>query len=296
MTASNRPADLTCIGNFTIDEVVRPDGTRRTALGGDALFAVLAARLVGGHADWLAPLGDDNDAELLDLLRGRDLDVDRMPRRDLPTVRNIVTYLDESDRHWLLVHGEDHFDRMSVYPEDVPAEVLAGRGVLVLAMSLQSQLVLTPWLRAATTGTVFLDLQEDYILGHEAELLALVGSCDVLLPSEVEAQRLTGTTDTAEAARRLLACGAGLVVVTLAERGCLVAEPGRQVHVPAEPVVPVDSTGAGDAFAGAFAAAHLAGLDPVTAATTAARVAAVAISGYGTEALLDAQPLLGGTR
>jgi ribokinase len=279
--------DLFCIGNLTVDESVQPDGTRTEALGGDAVFAALAARLAGGRAGWLAPIGTDLPAPLAARLDAAGLSLDQ-PRRDLPTVRNVVRYAADGSRTWHLVRGEEHFERMSVHPADVPPAVLAARGLLVLAMSLDAQLALTPWLRRHSSATIYQDLQEDYLAGHEAELLALAGHCDAFLPSEAEATHLAGTKDPVAAARHFAGLGPRVVVVKLAERGCLVVEDGAVTEVAAETVEPVDPTGAGDAFCGAFAAVHLATGDAVAAARAAVRVAALAVRGPGVVPLLDA--------
>jgi ribokinase len=275
---------LLCIGNITVDESVHPDGRRAVAAGGDAVFAALAARLVIADVRFRAPIGDDLPAGMLDELRAAGLPVDALPRRPLPTIRNVVTYAPDGTRNWDLVTGEEHFDAMSVYPADLGPADLDVDGVLVSAMSVASMRALMPGL----TGVArYLDLQEDFL---DRTLLDLVAACDVFLPSEFEAVKLAGTTDLADAARFFAELGPAVVVVKRAERGCLVLAGGTLTDVPAEVVVPVDSTGAGDAFCGAFAAAHLATGDPVAAARTASAVARIAVGGYGTRGLLDAVP------
>jgi sugar/nucleoside kinase (ribokinase family) len=282
------PAALVCIGNITVDESVQPDGTRREALGGDAIFAVLAARAVGGDANWLAPIGKDLPPGLLDELRHAGLNPTELPRRDEPTIRNTVTYAADGSRIWDLRTGPAHFDRMSVYPVDVPAHYLQCAGILVLAMSVGAQVALVPWLRANTDATIYLDLEEDGIADHEAILLQAVASCDVFLPSEIEARLLSGTRDLESAARQFAELGPSCVVIKRAEHGCLVLADGHLTEVPTEPMTAVDPTGAGDAFCGAFAAAHLRRADAVAAARTATMAARLAIGGFGVEALLQA--------
>lgn len=62
-----------------------------------------------------------------------------------------------------------------------------------------------------------------------------------------------------------------LVVVTRGGAGALIAEDGRvTAEVAAESAEAVDSTGAGDAFTGAFLAARLAGAGSAWAAGAAA--------------------------
>ncbi len=277
---------LVCIGNITVDESIAADGAHRNFLGGDAIFAMLAARNILPGTTWLAPLGNDFPAELADELQAAGLSLDQLPRRDLPTVRNVVRYHGDGTRSWELVLGEEHFDRMSVYPEDVPPSYLAADAILVLAMSLGANLALTSWLARRSDAAVYLDLQEDYILGHEQELLGLLPSCTAFLPSEIEAQGLSGTTYMVAAARYFADLGPSIVVVKLGARGCLVLADDTVTELPAAATDVVDVTGAGDAFCGAFAAAHLLTGEPVLAARAATEVAAAAVAGYGVEPLL----------
>jgi ribokinase len=279
---------LLCIGNLTIDDLV-VDGTTTTALGGDALFAALAARRVLTDVRMLAPVGTDLPAPLLQAVAGTGIRIEATRPRDGATIRNRITYAADGSRVWDLLSGEDAFDTMSVHPEDVVAEALDVDGVLVSAMSLRSQLALGPWLREQTAHdhtVVYLDLQEDYVLGNERALLDLLPTCDVFLPSEVEAVALAGTADLTLAAARFRDAGADVVVIKTAERGCVVATSRGTVVVPTVAVDPVDSTGAGDAFCGAFAAAHVAGADPEDASRHGAEAARVAISGHGVAPLL----------
>jgi ribokinase len=106
---------------------------------------------------------------------------------------------------------------------------------------------------------------------------------DVLCPNEPETELLTGTAAGVEAARELLARGAGSVVLTLGERGCLVVEGGGVTEVPVERVRAVDTTGAGDAFVGALATFLAAGRSLANAAERANSVAALSVQGRGTQ-------------
>ena len=90
-----------------------------------------------------------------------------------------------------------------------------------------------------------------------AELLSLV---DVLIPNESETALLTGLPvgDQAEAEAAAVALrelGVGTVILTLGERGALLACEGKTELFPAFDVTPVDTTAAGDAFVGGFAVA-----------------------------------------
>jgi sugar/nucleoside kinase (ribokinase family) len=284
---------LVSFGNFTIDDVVLPDGTERPGCtGGDALYATLAARALAPTAELVAPVGHDFPAAIRASIMARGLSDAGMAARDRPTLHNRVEYFAGGDRRWTLFATEEEFDILSPLPADLPANWRDAPGFLVLAMTLAAQERLVADL--ATRGRpVALDPQEDYIAGNEDRLMRLIGQVDLFLPSAEEVRRLMGTDDWATAARQLAALGPRVVVIKLGEAGALVhdAATGRQSHVPAVPVpVVVDTTGAGDSFCGAFMAHWLAFRDPVAAARAGAGAAAVTVQGYGADPLLAADP------
>jgi 2-dehydro-3-deoxygluconokinase len=105
---------------------------------------------------------------------------------------------------------------------------------------------------------------------------------DVVMPGLAEAELLTGHQDPARAGAALVAAGAGLAVIKLGASGALLATAGdggaaaQTTAIPGFAVSPVDSIGAGDAFAAAFIAGILTGLPPAAAARQANAAGAMA--------------------
>ncbi|WP_256639632.1 carbohydrate kinase family protein [Streptomyces murinus] len=111
--------------------------------------------------------------------------------------------------------------------------------------------------------------------------LAFAKGLDALLPSRDEACLLTGLPEPADAAAELSRV-VPLVVVKAGADGALVSRSGgTPVRVPAVPASARDTTGAGDAFTGAFLAALLAGAGPREAAARGCRAGARAVSRVG---------------
>jgi ribokinase len=117
---------------------------------------------------------------------------------------------------------------------------------------------------------------------------ALYPLCDYVVPNETEAAALTGLPlasldDARRAGDALLAKGAGAALITLGEKGALFHARGRSVHVPAVKAGPVvETTGAGDAFVGGFAAALAKGSDPLEAVRFGCAVAGISVTRAGT--------------
>ena len=116
----------------------------------------------------------------------------------------------------------------------------------------------------------------------------MLALCDYVTPNESEAEALTGLPVTTPqealaAAQALRAAGAGAAVVTLGAQGALFHDGVQTVHVPvfrAGPVV--ETTGAGDAFNGGFAAALAQGMDPVAAVRFGSATAGISVTRAGT--------------
>ncbi|MDP4586297.1 MAG: PfkB family carbohydrate kinase [Microbacteriaceae bacterium] len=114
-----------------------------------------------------------------------------------------------------------------------------------------------------------------------AEFLRLCAGVQILRPNEDEACLLAGVDDVDEATR-VLTTLFPLVVTTCGRDGVIVGVAGNDlVRVPVEPIDVVDPTGAGDSFNAGLLAALARGLDPVAAATDAARVARSGLTSVG---------------
>ena len=117
------------------------------------------------------------------------------------------------------------------------------------------------------------------------ELLVL---CDWIIPNETEAGLLTGMTvdgieAAAQAAGALKARGARNVLVTLGSNGVWVDAAAWQGHVPAFPVMPVDTVAAGDTFIGAFASRLVEGASVQDAVRFGNAAAAIAVTRAGAQ-------------
>jgi ribokinase len=112
--------------------------------------------------------------------------------------------------------------------------------------------------------------------------------CDYVTPNESEAALLTGVSvKTADDARKagdvFLKKGAKAALITLGEAGSYLHSASQSVLVPAFKAGPVvETTGAGDAFNGGFAAALAEGASALDAARFGSAVAGISVTRAGT--------------
>ena len=109
---------------------------------------------------------------------------------------------------------------------------------------------------------------------------------DVVKPNELETEVLTGVDprkDLERAAAILEGWGIATVVITLAELGALIVSGGVKYRFEALPTLAVDSTGAGDTFAGGLMFALSRGMDWREAGCLATAVSSMMIEQCGPE-------------
>lgn len=121
-----------------------------------------------------------------------------------------------------------------------------------------------------------------------------LSSIDTLVANEHEAAQLTGlpvsgVKSARSAADHLIAAGCTTAVVTLGDRGAVLVSQEGAWHAAAPAVSVVDTTAAGDAFVGAFAASIVEGLEPPEALRLAVATGSLAVTGRGAQPSLPAR-------
>jgi ribokinase len=128
----------------------------------------------------------------------------------------------------------------------------------------------------------------------------MLGFCDYVTPNESEAEALTGIAVTGpdsakRAAEALLGLGAGTAIVTLGAQGVLYHDRVQTVHFPIISAgLVVETTGAGDAFSGGFAAALAEGQSPLSAVRFGNAVAGISVTRPGTAPSMPARAEIDG--
>jgi len=137
--------------------------------------------------------------------------------------------------------------------------------------------------------TISLDTNDDPDDRWEGGLREVLRYVDVFLPNEREACKAAGTEDL-EAAIQKLSQLVPLLVVKLGPKGALAQRGTERITVPSQPVVPVDTVGAGDSFDAGFLHEYAQGADLHNCLKSGNLAGAFSTTrAGGTEAFRDAQ-------
>lgn len=264
--------------------------------GKGANQAVAAARLATTPVRMIGRVGADAFGEALVTGLAADGVATTWVQRDAaaPTGVALIT-LDQAGQNTIVVAPGAN---ARLTPEDVEAAAAAFEGVAVVVVQLEIPLATVA--RAITLAHA----RGARVLLNPAPAqplpAAMLAAVDDLLPNQTELAQLTGEADYATAARQLLGAGVGRVVVTLGGEGvCLFDGEGRSA-LAAHPVTVVDTTAAGDAFTGAYAAALAEGRPAREALAWGNAAGALAVTRAGAQPALptrrEVEALLAGAR
>lgn len=284
-------ADLLCIGEPMVEYNQRGGDDFLRGFGGDVSNVAIAAARQGARSGMLAALGDDWHGRLfLDLWAREGVDATRVRiDRDAPTGVYFVSHGPDGHRFDFLRRGSA---ASRLGPRDIDLDAArTARALHLSAISLAISdaacdaglLAMRAAREAGRTVSFDCNLRRQlWGLDRARGVVdAALGMTDVALPSLDDLAALLGTEDPAALVAHCRARGARIVALKLGARGARIAWEGGEADVPPHPVTPVDATGAGDCFDGAFLARLLAGDAPPEAAAYAATAAALSTTGYG---------------
>ncbi|NKE57766.1 ribokinase [Lentzea sp. PSKA42] len=274
---------LLVLGSANADLVVevgrRPAGGE-TVLGGDTVVlpggkgantAVAAAR-VGASVALVGAVGSDGYGSLLrESLESSGVDTSLVKTSARPTGIAYITVTPDGENSIVVSPGAN----ADVSPSDVDAISFDGADVLTCSLEVPLETVIHAIDVASKAG-----VRPVLNLSPVADLpAATLKQLNVLIVNEHEAAQLVGSDW-----RDLLKLGPASAIVTLGSRGAAVVAQAGVVEVPSIEVDEVvDTTGAGDAFAGALAARLTEGDNIVKAARYAVKVAALSVTKAGAQ-------------
>lgn len=253
--------------------------------GGKGANQAVAAAKLGGDVLLVTRVGDDlfGDGQIANF-EAAGIDVRHV--RKVPGAQSGVApiFVEPSgENRILIVKGANE----SLLPADVDAAGpdLEGCALILLQLEVPLETVYHTIAFAAERGVEVLLNPAPAVPELD---VAKIAAATFVVPNQTELAILTGmptaTRDEAEAAARaLVARGVRSVIVTLGADGALLVGEGPAAHVPAVRVTPRDTTGAGDAFVGAFAKRYAETGDVAEAMTWGVAYAGDSITREGTQ-------------
>ena len=287
--------EIVILGVFVADTSYRADRAPRmgeTILGnsfalgpgGKGSNQAVAAAMAGGNVHFLSKLGKDPFADMaLDIWKKAGVTPQVSQHADSYTGAAYI-FIEEATGDNAIIVCPGVAGTISPSDIDKCADLIANAAIFVTQLE-QPLDAAMHGLTLARKGGAKTILNPAPVTDLPQGMLAL---CDYVTPNETETEGLTGIAvktvdDAKKAAAALLEKGVGAAVITLGENGVLYHDRDQSVHVPAFNAGPVvETTGAGDAFNGGFAAALERGFSPVDAVKFGCATAGISVTRPGT--------------
>jgi 2-dehydro-3-deoxygluconokinase len=294
MAAALFTPDILAFGEPMVEFNQTGEGAGRLYLqgfGGDTSNFAIAAARQGARVGYLSALGDDPYGAMLRRL-WEDEGVDHASVVTDPQAFTAIYFVthDAQGHHFHFFRKGSAASRMT--PAQLPRERIAQARVLHLSgislaiseSACETGFAAMELARAAGVAVSFdtnLRLKLWPLARARQVMTEALRRCDIALPSLDDVRALTGLGDPDALVDHCLALGARVVALKLGDAGALVATARERHRIAPHPCRPVDATGAGDTFGGAFVARWVAGDNLGQAGRYAAAAAALSTQGYG---------------
>lgn len=252
--------------------------------GGKGSNQSVAAAMAGADVRFVTRLGRDAFAEIARATWAKaGVTADVTEDADSYTGAAYI-FIEEATGNNAIIIAPGAAGRISVGDVEARADAISSAAIFLTQLE-QPMTAARRGLEIARAGGAITILNPAPAAAIAPEMLQL---CDYVTPNESEAEGITGIAvqsiaDAERAAGRLLEQGVGAAIITLGENGVLYRDRERCVHVPAAAAgTVVETTGAGDAFNGAFAAELARGADPVVAVRFGCAGAGISVTRPGT--------------
>jgi len=227
-------------------------------LGGTTANLAVAASRLGSDVSFFAKISDDETGDrTLAALAGTGVDCSQVQRAPgQPDISIVLVSAETGERTILWQQGPylqrgdaiaiDHLFGAELTVVDTP-DLPLRRFLTDLPAHTRPNArllgTLSYFATAIDEDKIEIALRHDVLVGNEREYAALTGHADPVVAFDAVCAAMSGSN-------------LRMAIMTRGPRGCIGRTRSEQIDVPAFPVTVIDSTGAGDAFAGAVAFAQ----------------------------------------
>ena len=243
---------LLVVGSVAFDAIETPFGKTDKILGGAATYIGIASSILNVKSGIVSVIGGDFPQADLDMLTARGVNIE-----GIEMVKEGKTFFWSGKYHNDLNSRDTLVSELNVLENFDPKipESMQDAEILMLGnlhpgvqLSVLERMKNRPKLVILDTMNFWMDSAWD-------TLMQMIAKTDVITINDEEARQLSGEYSLVKAAKKIHEMGPEFVIIKKGEHGALLFHNGKIFAIPALPLEEVfDPTGAGDTFAGGFAA------------------------------------------
>ena len=286
---------LLAVGTVAFDAIETPFGKTDKILGGAATYIGLAASVLNTDVSLVSVVGGDFPQEYLDMMTKKGINTE-----GIEIIKEGKTFFWSGKYHNDLNSRDTLATELNVLENFEPKIPQSADNAEVLLLgNLHPAVQLSVLEKMKSRPKVVILDTMNFWMDHTWDLLMeVIAKTDVITIDDEEARQLSGEYSLTKAAQKIHQLGPRYVIIKKGEHGALLFSEGKIFAIPALPLEDVfDPTGAGDTFAGGFAA-HLATTEGIsfenmkTAIIVGSAMASFTVEKFGTERLKEVYPYM----
>lgn len=254
------------IGSINLDTVLRMEELPKpgetvhakevfTSGGGKGANQAIASQRSGAETHFIGSIGNDESGQLLlDLLAQEGVDVSKISKLNKARTGSAIVMVDDQGENSIIIHSgaNNHVELKN--PQII--ETIETSDFLISQFEINVDVIIEAFKIAKNAGVKTILNPAPAMKEIPIELLK---NTDILIPNQTEAESITGIRlDSQEqlekAGKMIQMYGVEVVLITLGQKGAYFLTKSSSGTVPAQQVIAIDTTAAGDTFIGALAA------------------------------------------
>ena len=249
-----------------------------TGFGGKGANQAVMAAHCGAEVHFIGKLGEDVfGGSILDNFVKVGINTDYVERSKTPTGVAHIWVDGDGENRIIIIPGANHEIEIEKAVDAINS--IKNLSIVVAQCEIIQEVTLNAFRAAKARGCTTILNPAPY-QEISPELLEL---CDWIIPNETEFRELSGQLPTSDEILKGFRPGKNSIVTLGSQGAVYISADGQLTKVSAPKVTAVDTTGAGDAFVGAFACSLAIGSDPVSAMTLGIKVASFSVTRKGAQ-------------
>ncbi len=238
--------------DFHLGDKIRIEEDFKTVIGGGGVNVSLCLSRLGARVAYLGKLSYENADVIRDVLAKDKVDLIESKLSKRPCAKSILIDTLDNDRIILTYRGQNTFLEIS----DFDFKKIKANNFYFSSLSDESFKTLVELSRQikkrGPENKICFNLSS-HLIEHEKNLNSLVRNCDILVMNFEEAQMFTNKKSVSDCLREIKRLVGDVAVITDGSNGAYAFDGAQEYFIKAiKPKRVVDTTGAGDSFAGTF--------------------------------------------
>ncbi len=235
----------------TLGDKIKINEDFKTLVGGGGINVSICLSRLGAGIRYLGKMSEESHDIIETILRKNKVSILKSKKTKRPAAKSVLLDTKEKDRVIFTYRGQNSYLEKNDFSfQDINAKYVYFSSLS--DSSFETQLEIAKHLKRNHCKSIVCYNLSSHLIRNEKRIKSLLKYVDILVLNYEEAQLLTGEKTISSCLKKIKDLVLGVVVITDGSRGAYAYDSKKEYYGPSKKPKVVDSTGAGDSFAGTF--------------------------------------------